>query len=319
MSLRKFVRLRCLKLAIACWMAILPLGSCQHYSPISSEVTPSPCRIIQHAMGETCVSLNPQRVVVWGGTELDPVLALGVKPIAGTPQVLSYVQKKLDRSQWEGILNVDSPQGPNLELLLLLKPDLILGHQSRIGQIYPQLSHIAPTVLDAAEDWKQTLQLFAQALSRTERAKQIMADYYARIAAFKVKMGDRLPFTLSTIEIRADALILDTKDSFARSVIQESGVVLPPTLARYDWRNWALSKERIDELDSEAIFIRSWGGTGQERQTAQSELEKLKSDPLWRQLPVVKQNRVYEVGDYFQGAGPITANLILDDLFEHLL
>ncbi|HHP7243857.1 MAG TPA: iron-siderophore ABC transporter substrate-binding protein, partial [Elainellaceae cyanobacterium] len=57
----------------------------------------------------------------------------------------------------------------------------------------------------------------------------------------------------------------------------------------------------------------------QDNQAAQSALEKLTSDPLWLQLSAVKQGRVYNVGDYIQGGGPITANLILDDLFRYLL
>jgi iron complex transport system substrate-binding protein len=305
-------------IAIAFSIVFLLSASCKYDAPIATQIVPSPCQIVQHAMGKTCIPLNPQRVVVWGGTELDPVLALGVKPIAGTPHVLTYVQKKLKRSQWEGIRNVDSPQGPNLELLLLLKPDLILGHQSRLGQVYSQLSNIAPTVLGAADDWKQTLWLFAQALGKTNQARRIVDDYEARIAEFRAKMGDRLPFTLASVEIRTDTLVIDTYDSFARTVIQEAGISLPQAISQYDWQSWILSQERLDELESDAIFVRSWGGTGAEQQTAKSQLEKLESDPLWQQLSVVRKNEVYEVGDYFQGGGPITANLILDDLFKYL-
>jgi iron complex transport system substrate-binding protein len=315
---------RSLKFSILVIVSLLVATACINDSSMhdKSSATESSstvnCRIIHHAMGDTCVSANPQRVVVWGGTELDPVLALGVKPIAGNPHVLTYIQE-LPPEQWQGIENIDSPQGPNFEYLLELKPDLILGHESRIGPVYAQLSQIAPTVLDGSDSWKDTFQVFAEALNQTEQAQQVMDHYNDRINAFKAEMRSQLPLTIASIEIRADAIILDTHDSFALAVIQEAGLSLSPALNRYTSQTWTLSKERLNELEGDAMFLRTWGGVANERQAAELELEKLRTDPLWRQLQVVQQEKVYAVGDYFQGAGPITANLILDDLFRYLL
>jgi len=299
---------------------LIPLVAFSCGKPKLSSLINSPdCHVITHAMGESCVPKDPRRVVVWGATELDPVLALGIQPIAGNINVLSYVKEKLPPEKWENIKDIDGPQGPNLEYLLELKPDLILGHKSRIGQIYPQLSRIASTVLDDSDDWKTTFQLFAEALAKNEKAQQVMDNYNERITSFKARIHQQLPFTVSSVEIRSDVVILDTKDSFALSIIQEAGLSLPSALSQYTWENWVLSKERLDQLESDTLFLRMWGGVVSERQAAQSRLEKLKADRLWNELEVVKQGNVYEVGDYFQGGGPITANLILDDLFNFLL
>lgn len=315
---------RILKFGVLVIVSSLWVTACINHSSIPNQrsLDSSPaenCRLIHHAMGDTCVPANPQRVVVWGGTELDPVLALGVKPIAGSLNVLSYVKQKLPPQQWQGIVDIDGPQGPNLEYLLELRPDLILGHDSRIGPVYTQLSQIAPTVLDGSDDWKSTFRLFAETLNKTDQAQQVMDNYNTRINRFKAEMHHRLPFTISSVEVRADAIILDTSDSFALAVIQEAGLSLSPALNRYTSQTWALSKERLNELESDAMFLRTWGGITAERQAAQSQLKQLQTDPLWSQLQVVQQGKVYEVGDYFQGGGPITANLILDDLFKYLL
>jgi iron complex transport system substrate-binding protein len=50
------------------------------FSPVVPE-----CRIIKHAMGESCVPIHPQRVVVLDGTSLANAIALGIQPI-GTPK-----------------------------------------------------------------------------------------------------------------------------------------------------------------------------------------------------------------------------------------
>lgn len=314
---------RALKFSLLMIASILWVTGCMGNEPINSNgfipESSTDCRIIHHAMGDTCVPFNPQRVVVWGGTELDPVLALGVKPIAGNVNVLSYVKEKLPPEQWQEIEDIGNSQGPNFEYLLELKPDLILGHDSRIEQFYSQLSQIAPTVLDGSDNWKDTFYVFADALNKSAKAQQVMNSYDDRIETFKVKMKNRLPFVISSIEIRADAIILDTNDSFALAVIQEAGLSLSPALRRYTSQTWTLSKERLNELESDAMFLRVWGGIASEQQMAQKQLEKLKTDLLWQKLEVVRRGNVYPVGDYFQGGGPITANLILDDLFRYLL
>jgi len=43
------------------------------------------CRVIQHESGETCVPLKPQRIVALRpDTTLDPLVALGIKPVGYT-------------------------------------------------------------------------------------------------------------------------------------------------------------------------------------------------------------------------------------------
>ncbi|HYX15553.1 MAG TPA: hypothetical protein VE944_14525 [Nostoc sp.] len=54
------------------------------YSP---KLATAECRIIKHTMGETCVPVNPQRVVTLSLSTLGNVLALGVKPIGTTNEM----------------------------------------------------------------------------------------------------------------------------------------------------------------------------------------------------------------------------------------
>lgn len=49
-------------------------------------------------------------------------------------------------------------------------------------------------------------------------------------------------------------------------------------------------------------------------------VEDLKRNPLWSQLEAVKQGKVYPVdAEHWYGSDIVTANLVLDDLFNHLL
>lgn len=78
-------------------------------------------RLIQHAMGETCVPKVAQRVVVLDTGELDSALALGVKPVGAVTAPGQPFQGYL-LSLTEGIQSVGTIQQPNLEKILALKP-----------------------------------------------------------------------------------------------------------------------------------------------------------------------------------------------------
>jgi len=86
----------------------------------------SSTQLVNHALGETNVPTDPQRVVVLHDTIiLDPVIALGIKPIAAT----TYASEKgiafrgLTTEQSEGIATLGSMEQPNLEKIASLKPD----------------------------------------------------------------------------------------------------------------------------------------------------------------------------------------------------
>lgn len=162
-----------------------------------SQVSNQDCRVVQHARGETCIPLNPQRIVTLDFNSLAVILALDVKPIATwiTTEIeddFPYFQNKTDDIE---VLRNSSGQ-PNLEKLLSLKPDLILViSHSWFEPIYDKLSQIAPTVIlpweEIKGDWKQHLQEAGRVFDQTEKANQLMDDYDNRIQELKGLMGDR--------------------------------------------------------------------------------------------------------------------------------
>jgi iron complex transport system substrate-binding protein len=140
---------------------------------ISSLARPtSKCKIVQHMFGEACVPVNPQRIATLSIPTLGHALSLGVKPSGSTyidgDYFLPYLDNKLD-----GIDALGSDR-PNLERLLSLKPDLIIGLDWE-ESIYPLLSKIAPTVLDdwgGTENWRDHLSFVAEVLGKETEANQ---------------------------------------------------------------------------------------------------------------------------------------------------
>ncbi|MBF2048458.1 MAG: iron-siderophore ABC transporter substrate-binding protein [Elainella sp. C42_A2020_010] len=280
-----------------------------------SLATPPNCRMVRHSMGETCVPLRPQRVVTLDG--VGNALALGIVPVGSwiNPIISSHLKDKV-----AGIAHVFSAGEPNLEKILTLKPDLILG-SSYQRAIYSQLTQIAPTILaeyQTNEDWKRVLIKQAEALGKSQEAEQLMADYDTRLVQFRIQMGDKLQqIHISVVRIYPEGFALYTNDGFASTILRDAGLAYPPVHDRY--QNTLIPKERIQDIDADIILIWSYSNSPADEQTIQSTLKNLKNDPLWLQLHAVQQGNVYNVPSYWIGDSILEAHAIVDDLFKYLL
>lgn len=288
--------------------------------PRDSQTASSDCRRVQHELGEACVPANPQRVVVLGGG-LDTVLSLGVKPI-GSVEVdredYSYLKNKK-----AGVASVGNFDSPNLESIAALKPDLILGTQED-KKSYEILSRIAPTVLPELrfdDDWKKLLNRYAEALGKTDKAKQLQANYDARIKKFQAQMGDRLQQTeVSIVGVFPFRILIYLEESYCGGVVADAGLPRPSHQTEIEETfNARISKELFHKADGDIIFVWAGGVDKEMAQESQTALKELKADPLWSQLNAVQQGKVYDVPSYWISPGPIAANLVLDDLFKYLI
>ncbi|MBD0337431.1 MAG: iron-siderophore ABC transporter substrate-binding protein, partial [Cyanobacteria bacterium Co-bin13] len=220
---------------------------------------------------------------------------------------------------------------PNLERVVALKPDLILGLDHN-QNIYSQAAQVAPTMLFSFEhsgQWKQVFQRMATGVGRPEAAQQALAAYDAQLADFKAQMGDRLNgLEVSVIRIYPDTINLYLRDSFCGTVLQDAGLDRPAAqdigaeeaAARFNNPiQVSISRELFSQADGDVIFLWIGENTAEGAESAQQRLQALQQDPLWQQLKAVQQGRVYEVPGYWIGSGPIAANRIVDDLFKYLI
>lgn len=291
---------------------------------VSSVLSPD-CRKIQHAVGEDCVPLRPQRIVTVDSTLFENLLALEIEPI-GT--VVPTVDASHIRAKAAGVNDLGAEGEVNLEKVLELKPDLILGTDYQ-KQVYRQLSQIAPTVFAKfthSGDWKEIFALTGEAVGQAEKAKQVMDNYYERLERFKQQMGNRLSQTKVSIAcVYPDTITVYTTAGFNGTILQDAGLARPSSQAldatatqQQDGESpiqYRISKELFDYADGDAIFL-----IATRRNSGVNEmLDRLKADPLWSRLSAVQQGKIYEVPDYWIGSGPIAANAVIDDLFKYLV
>lgn len=273
-------------------------------------------RTVEHAMGEAEIEGTPKRVVVLDTGELDSAMSLGVTPVGaveaveglGLPSYLEGVGQ---------IENVGTIEEPNLEKIATLNPDLILSSKLRHEQIYDQLSQIAPTVFTETTGvtWKENFEKHAEAMNRADEAARIVDGYEDRIKNFKGTMGDRLGENeVSVVRFLPGETRIYQKESFIGTVLEDAGLPRPPSQDVDEFALLNVSEEEIPEMDGDAIFVTVYGAP------EDSTEERITSDPLWRRLEAVRQDRVYEVSDdlWMLGIGPTAAGGIVDDLDGHL-
>ncbi|MEM7803068.1 MAG: ABC transporter substrate-binding protein, partial [Chloroflexota bacterium] len=180
-------------------------------------------RSIEHALGTTDVPADPQRVVVLDA--MDNVLAMGITPVGAANWIGTATGEAaafptyLDASELEGIEWLGNNRSPNLELILELEPDLIIGRQNRHEEIYDQLSAIAPTVIYNQRDlggWKGQFFAYADALNRMQEAEALMAAYDERAAGIAEQLTSLdSPPEVSVIRADPDRLVIYQEQIFA--------------------------------------------------------------------------------------------------------
>lgn len=260
---------------------------------------------------------HPMRVVTLFQGATDSVVALGVTPVGVVDSWAQQPTYDYLRHALKDVAHVGLETQPNIEAILALKPDLIIGATSRHEKIYSQLSQIAPTVLtDNVYDFKATLDLTAKALGKVDKGKQVWANFQKRIKGFRngiKKRAGQWPQTASILNIRADHLRLYLQQSFPGTVLKEIGFKFPlPN--KTGWGVKLKSKEALPSVNADVFFIILQSDEPAVRQNYRA----WQSHPLWKMLNAPKHKQVYEVDQvaWLLSGGILGANQMLDQLYR---
>ncbi|EME62434.1 iron ABC transporter, substrate binding protein [Rhodococcus ruber BKS 20-38] len=242
---------------------------------------------IEHALGDTTIETEPERVVTWGFGSTDAALALGVVPVAMPAQsyggdeqgVLPWIGDELTELDAETptILQNDGTDVP-VEQIAAARPDVILANYSGLTQDqYDTLSRIAPTVAYPGEPWatpwRDVVATVGQALGRSADAERLIADTEAIIA-------DKAA-AYPQLQGRTVAAVWDTGDTFyvykpADSRVEfltDLGLVSAPSVTELSTDEssfyFTMSFEEVGKLTSDILLSYADDAAAQERTLAQ--------------------------------------------------
>ncbi|MCR8859600.1 iron(III) dicitrate-binding protein [Bacillus pseudomycoides] len=279
--------------------------------------------VIKHAMGETTIKGIPKRVVVLTNEGAEALLAVGVTPVGSTKprageEWYPHLAKDLKDTKVVG-----TERDVNLEAIMKLKPDLIIGNKMRHEKVYEQLKEIAPTVYAETlrGDWKENFTLYTKAVNKEKEGQKALDDYKKRIEAIKEKLGDKIVSKVSIIRFVPGDVRIYQKNSFSGVVLQDIGFKRPPLQDKDDFAIKGVTKEQIPNMDGDYLFYFASDKDANKNNEGNTIAKEWTEDPLFKQLQASKNNKVFEVDEViWNTAGGIkAANLMLDDIEKYFL
>ena len=284
----------------------------------SQSETVHECRIIQHKLGESCVPLKPQRIIALEASSwiLDPLLALGVKPVGAVPFYAGSREyyPGLSADEVAGIESVGTSTGPSIEKILSLNPDLILSLASG-EKIYPQLSEIAPTVVREYEDiklsFKENIRSIAQIVGREDEAESILMQYQKEVKNFREKLASQIERPeISVITYYSGEFSVPASYAPFFQILSDLGVKMKPVFTG-QIEYIPISIEAVKEYDTDILFIVDF-----DDKPASFFLE----NSLISSLESAKDGRLHLVkSDIWWSYGPLGIDKLLDELSYYLL
>jgi iron complex transport system substrate-binding protein len=256
---------------------------------------------VTDAFGTVTIDQAPKRIVTYGYTDADPMLALGVVPDG----LLQWIpQWKRGVGTWaEAALKGATPDiyaGSEIDFegVAKTRPDLILAVTYSFKKSdYDKLSKIAPVVTtpggypDWGTPWQAATEQIGRALGKPEQARKLIAGAEARFAKAKADhprfAGKEVlivaPDTNGKMAVFAPT---DTRGRFATSL----GFRQPAAIAKATGKSFYadISEERYDLLDVDALLVMT------DDAKAGAALQK---SPQFRALKVVKDGRAIITND----------------------
>ena len=304
-------------------------------------------RVIKHAAGETEITGTPQRVVVFSNNDyVEDVLALGVQPVGvAEPAKMREQLVDLPFSLSLDVVDVGTDDEPNLEAVAQLEPDLIIGRLDVNGEIYDDLSRIAPTILfqhtsveggpSRLEVQRQNFMGIADALNRHDKGVEVLEMQQARYEEMAGEIEaaglDGTKFVLvETFSNKPDMLQVYDSNFPVVEILENMGLESAVTsedgalfnqdfVDQTSFNPWGISNvglEAITTFDGSDVHFLHGARHGQ--RGADVIGPYYQDNPVWQNLEFVKAGQVYDIGNIWMTGGIYTTTAVVERVVNAL-
>ncbi len=267
---------------------------------------------IEHRYGTATIPAEPQRVVALGLTDVDAILALGVKPVGFIDWYGPYPKADIRNGLWPWSHTAVGDAKPtvmprnddkfNFESIAALRPDLLVAQYTGMTEEeYQTASRIAPTVAqgkdfpDFEAPWDVTTGIIGRALGREARAAELVTGVKERFAAARRANPQFAGRTAMLVDFFEGTVFARGPKEPHGKVLAELGFGYPAEVAKLiptDKVLAELSLEQLDLFDTADVVI--VGGFDDQN--------PLLSNPLYQGLDIVRQGRVVPGTEPVEGA-----------------
>ncbi|WP_456265985.1 MULTISPECIES: iron-hydroxamate ABC transporter substrate-binding protein [unclassified Bacillus (in: firmicutes)] len=260
-----------------------------------------------------------KRIVIAGSLEsMEDAKLLGIEPIGASTVGGTFPELFQDiTAKTEGI---GEKTEPNLEKILKLKPDVILGSTKFPPATIKKLDKVQTTipVSHVSSDWESNLLLLAELTGKSEEAKKIIADYQKDLKQAKETLKDKSSNKTAVIlRIRQGDLYVYPEDVYFNSTLYgDLGFTVPSDIKKAKAQA-LISLERLGELNPDYIFVQF---SKEENSSNPNALKDLEKNKIWTSLKAVKNGHINEnvVDPMLQGGTALSKTTFLDKAVKWL-
>jgi iron complex transport system substrate-binding protein len=251
--------------------------------------------VIDSAGREIVIPEHPKRVVILNASNLELYYAAGgqaiAKPVSSAFDV--KLQKKIADIPEIGFIH-----SPNLEKIVSLQPDLVIGtnvpfHNALKDALQKAGIPLYINSISSYEDVLKTITFYGELTNTKDRAiekrRKIETEYAAVINQVK---GKKIPKSLIVFG-SPDSYSMATKKSFSGDLVNRLGGGNIADLNNNFGDSYVpLSMEYITQKDPEVIFIITMGNS---QKVMENFKTNMKENPIWNDVSAVKNGRIYQL------------------------
>jgi ferric hydroxamate transport system substrate-binding protein len=302
----------------------------------SSNSTTDQTKVITHSLGTTQITGVPQRIVVMGPEFVEHLLTLGVQPagIVDSSTFKLWYPSMVEQLSVDVVNLGDYP--PNLEVLAKLQPDLIIAGTDLYGELYQDLTSIAPTIIfdlfpDQGDNATQLEKMeevhlaIADIVDRRDQGVANIDHLHSKFveAASKLKgaglAGHKFIFVEAGVWEDAPWMNIYSRNAELSIILEQIGLqnaIGNTSAAQSDSYGFISSSlEGLSALDGSGVhmfYTTALGGDVFGNSTYWSE------NPVWTNLQFVREGHVYNLDKVYAFAGPSQAELLVDKVIQAL-
>ncbi|MNH95498.1 putative ABC transporter substrate-binding lipoprotein YhfQ precursor [compost metagenome] len=292
-------------------------------SPTTATPTPSTepvKKTFTHALGKTEVPEKVERVVALTPHFADHLASLGIIPVGSVVREGGDFEPYI-ASLLKGTESIGQSSAPNLEKVLQLKPQLILGEEKSHSKPYEALSKIAPTLIysekDMEQDWAKIFLEVAAATGKEQLGKDKLKEFETKTKTLKEKLGAKLgEQTVVFFKVTdKDTRVLGRKSPLGKIAYDQLGLKYPAGLPDEEGEI-KIAIEKLPELNPDHIFLLDVNVPDYV-----NKMNETMKTPLWTSLKAVQGGHVYmkPIRATKTGFGLVMHNLFVDEIKKELL
>ena len=316
--------------------AAVTLASCaSETADESAGDAPAEGTVVEHALGETVIPEDVERVATVNWANHEVPLALGVVPVGMAAAnfgdddgdgVLPWQKDALDELGGEEPVLFDETDGIDFEAVADTDPDVILAAYSGLTQEdYDTLSKIAPTVAYPegpwATEWDDVVRYNAAGMNMADEGEALIDELQQEIddsvARYPDLAGTKTMFLTHVDTTDLSTVNFYTANDTRAAFFENLGLATPDAVAEASESgefSGSVSAEQVDVFDDVELIV-TYGD--------QELVDTLKADPVLSQMPAIENDAIVLMdGSGLMGTAanptPLSISWVLDDYVDLL-